>query len=535
MLPPTPEYAPRRWPGLAAGLLLVLAVACVLAAAQWQADHPTALAQAITATYTPSRTSTYTPSRTSTATATATFTATTTPSLTFTPAPTGTPTARPALDPTLGGAGISPLLTPETPVPSAVPELELDEDVVNVLLMGRDVTAQNTSSGYRTDVIIIASINKRSGSVLLLTIPRDLFVWIPGWTMQRINTAAGHGDSVEYPGGGPALLQQTILYNLGIPTHYWVRVDFDGFRQVVDTVGGVDVPVSCAIQDWRLKERGLDQQVEENWELYTVWAGVKHMDGDLALWYSRTRRLTGGDFDRSRRQHQVLRAIFDKALSLDALAHAPELYAQYTEFVDTDMSLGDALQFAPVAARLDRSQIKSRFIGPGYVTGWRTPLGAAVLLPRYDAIAGLLEEAFSPPTANRAAREAPSVLVSNGTNWDDLDELAADNLQWSGIRPVILPADRQDYRNTIIYDYTTSAKGSALSVLQKVFKVDEENIVHQPDPESPYPFYVILGDDYSYRTCMYNVPFPKQTATPTATATGPAETETPTPIPTPTP
>jgi hypothetical protein len=108
-------------------------------------------------------------------------------------------------------------------------------------------------------------------------------------------------------------------------------------------------------------------------------------------------------------------------------------------------------------------------------------------------------------------------------------------LQWSGIRPVIVPADRQDYRTTIIYDYTISAKGSALSLLQKVFKVGEENIVHQPDPESPYPFHVILGDDYSYRTCMYNVPFPKPTATPTATSTAPAETETPTPIPTPTP
>jgi hypothetical protein len=260
---------------------------------------------------------------------------------------------------------------------------------------------------------------------------------------------------------------------------------------------------------------------------------MRHMDGDLALWYSRTRRLTGGDFDRSRRQHQVLRAIFDKGLSLDALAHLPELYRQYTEFVDTDMTLGDALQFAPLAAGLDRSQIKSRFIGPGYVTGWRTPEGAAVLLPRAEAIQALLAEAFTPPTQNRAVREAPSVLVANGTNWDDLDELAADNLSWSGIRPVLIPADRQDYRETLIYDYTTSEKGSALGVLQKVFKVADENVIHQPDAEATYPFFVILGDDYSYKTCLYNVPFPKPTATPTATGT--IAPEEPTPVESPTP
>jgi LCP family protein required for cell wall assembly len=538
MLLPTPEYKPRRWPALAASLGLVLSLGCLLALAAWQAQHPKALAQAVTATYTRTRTPTPTRTYTPTATRTPTYTATTTPSLTYTPAPTGTPTARPIVNPTLDeDDGLILLLTPETPIPSAVPELQLDDEVVNILLMGRDVTAQNTSSGYRTDVIIIASINKQAGSVLLLTIPRDLFVWIPGWTMQRINTAAGHGDSVEYPGGGPALLQQTILYNLGIPTHYWVRVDFDGFRQAVDTLGGVDVPVSCAIQDWRLKKPGLDQQVEENWHLYTVWAGMQHMDGDLALWYSRTRRLTGGDFDRSRRQHQVLRAIFERGLSLDGLAHVPELYAQFTEFVDTDMTLGDVLQFAPLAARLDRSQIKSRFIGPGYVTGWRTSAGAAVLLPRYDAIYGLLEEAFVPPSANRAAREAPSVLVSNGTEWEDLDELAADNLEWSGLRPVVVPADRQDYRNTIIYDYTTSPKGSALAVLQRVFKVEDENVIHIPDATAPYPFYVILGDDYSYKTCLYNVPFPKPTATPTLTPTleGGVASETPAQTPSPAP
>jgi hypothetical protein len=98
---------------------------------------------------------------------------------------------------------------------------------------------------------------------------------------------------------------------------------------------------------------------------------------------------------------------------------------------------------------------------------------------------------------------------------------------------VFIPADRQDYQTTIIYDFTTSAKGSALKVLQKVFKVPDDNVVHKPDPQAPYPFYVVIGDDYSNRTCMYNVPFPKPTPTPTATGTLPAETPTQVPSPAP--
>src|SRR6185436_2117835 len=174
-----------------------------------------------------------------------------------------------------------------------------DKDIVNILLLGRDT--DRTDRTYRTDVMIIASINKSANAVTLLTLPRDLFVYIPGWTMNRINTAAAHGDAIGYPGGGVALLEQTILYNLGIPIHGWARIDFDGFKEVVDILGGVDIPVSCEITECRLKSPGLDQQDSDNWELFTVTPGVWTMDGDMALWYARSRKRSS-DFDRSRRQ-----------------------------------------------------------------------------------------------------------------------------------------------------------------------------------------------------------------------------------------
>ncbi len=404
-----------------------------------------------------------------------------------------TPTARPGIDPTLGVLGPDPFVTAVTPVPEAMPRLDLPDSTYNILLLGRD-TAKEAGT-YRTDVMIVVSINRDSNSVTMLTLPRDLFVYIPGWTMNRLNTAAAHGDSIGYPGGGVALLEQTILYNFGIPIHGWARIDFDGFKRVVDILGGVEVPVSCPMQDWRLRDPALDPQNADNWELYTVNVGVQQMNGDMALWYARSRKRSS-DFDRSRRQHQVLRAMFEKGLQLNALLRVPELYGQYVEIVDTNLGIGDVLQFVPMAAQIDPTRIKSRFIGREQVWSWTTPQGAAVLIPDRGAISALLAEAFLPPPTNTFARGGPGVEIWNGTRFDDYSVLAADNLAWSGITPVSGTSDRRDYAQTVIYDFNTSPKGSITTELQRIFRVDAANVIAQPDPNARAPYRVILGADY---------------------------------------
>jgi len=427
--------------------------------------------------------------------------------------PTPSPTARPGIDPTLGASTPDPFATLDLPVPEPAPQLHLDEDVVNILLIGRDT--ERTSGSYRTDVMIVASINKGANAVTLLTIPRDLFVYIPGWTMNRINTAAVHGDATGYPGGGIALLEQTILYNLGIPIHGWAEVDFQGFKDLVDVVGGVDVPVSCAMQDWRLTnptDASVDVQNADNWSLYTVNTGVQHMDGDLALWYARSRKRSS-DYDRSRRQHQVLRAIFDKALRLEMLTRVPDLYAQYVNIVDTDLGLGDLLQFVPMAAQLDKARIKSRFIGRGSVLPWTTPGGAAVLLPDRAAITALMAEAFLAPPTNVLERAATAVEIWNGTGHADWTALAADNLAWSGISPFPTTSDVTNQAVTQIYDFSTSAKNSRLADLQRLFHVKPENVIAAPDARAEYPYRVVLGEDFNscvapVTTIIASVPTP---------------------------
>jgi hypothetical protein len=198
------------------------------------------------------------------------------------------------------------------------------------------------------------------------------------------------------------------------------------------------------------------------------------------------------------------------------LPKAPELYQQYVQIVDTDMGVGDVLQFVPMAAGLDRARIKSRFIGRDHVWSWTTPQGAAVLLPDQAAIRKLLEEAFQPPPENVLARAGRTVEIWNGTRYSDWAALAADNLNWAGIAPVLGQADHADYATTMIYDYTSSPKGSLRADLQFIFSVSDVNVITQPDPNAAHPYRVVLGADFN--SCVR----PPQSIHPTPTP-GPGE------------
>ncbi len=427
------------------------------------------------------------------------------PTLTPPPSLTPSPTAREVLDPTLR-AYFPPENTPVTAVPTAVPRIKQEDDVKNILLIGSDKIDAN--GGYRSDTLIIVSVNKTANTVTMLSIPRDLYVFIPTSRngMGRINSVIN--IAINAPDGPIPLLEQTILYNLGIPIHYYARVDFDSFRAIVDTLGGVDIPVTCAFQDWRLKDPSLDQQVEENWELFTLDAGVQHLDGDTALWYSRGRQVgrtgSGSDFDRHRRQQEMLRAMFRQARDQNLIAQIPALYNQFITSVETDMTLGDVLQFAQLALSLDDLNIRSYSIRTPYVAGWITPNdNAQVLLPVADEFYKYVQRVMTAGGSNRAAQTPFLVEIWNGTTWGDADDLAAYRLSLDGLRVSIGTPDGTDYAATTIIDYTTSDKGSPLADLQKLLHVSNDNVVKQPDASSPVQFRVILGADYN--SCSYQV------------------------------
>ncbi|MCZ7542673.1 MAG: LCP family protein [Anaerolineae bacterium] len=326
----------------------------------------------------------------------------------------------------------APAEPPPTAIPTRMPMANnMGYDIINVLLMGLDTHPDR--DGSRSDTIIVVSINRTTATVNMLSIPRDLFVYIPGWTMQRINTAASRGDIVEWRGGGgPAMLRDTLLYNFGIPIHFYARVDFNGFRRLIDMVGGIELPVDCTHQDWILKEPGLDEENEDNWALFTLPIGVQHLDGHTALWYARSRRRTS-DFDRSRRQQMILRALFNKARSQDMLAQVPALWNEISQFVETDMTLADVLGIVPTALQLDSSRIQSFVLNTWYVQEWTTPNNEAVLLPVPDRMEIMVQNLYLPPTQNQLVQEQARIEVLNATANADWDQVAAARLAWEGL------------------------------------------------------------------------------------------------------
>ena len=374
--------------------------------------------------------------------------------------------------------------------PTALPPLTNNE-TVNFLLIGSD---KRPGSSYRTDTLVIAILWPKEGQVSMISIPRDLWIYIPTVGMQRVNTAYQSGEIYGYSGGGPGLLKDTIAYNLGIRIDHTAMVEFDGFRRIVDTLGGAEVPVSCAYTDWRLIVPSYDQYNENNWWLYTVGPGVVHMDGDLALWYARSRSQSN-DFDRGRRQQEVLRAIFDQALKTDTLRKIPQLYSDLSSTVITDLGLADLLRMAPYAPKLTNADIRSYYIRPPYVTGWITPGGASVQLPDDVLLKQMLVEAttLSPRATERTAMK---IEVQNGSPFDTYDGLAASRLNYAGYETTISPADNRNYTNSVIVDFTSAQDPNQRSNIRNVLGLSSASEISLPNPKSPVQYRVILGYDY---------------------------------------
>jgi LCP family protein required for cell wall assembly len=376
-------------------------------------------------------------------------------------------------------------------VPTPLSPVVLPPGTRNVLLLGSD---RRSGTGFRTDTIILASLQPDAHAVTLLSIPRDLYVYLPGFTMNRINTAWVYGETIGYPGGGPALLFDSIRYNLGLHVDNYALVEMAGFEEAIDTLDGVDVRVACDYTDWRLKARNLSPNVVANWALYTVPSGIVHMDGNLALWYARS-RARSSDFDRSRRQHEVLRAVYRRALSLDAFARLPAFYSDLTQLVTTDVGLVDAGALGLAAARIDLARIHSRFIGRGQVTGWRVPVtGAQVLLPRPGAIEAVLQEAFSFP---KEADPVPRVVVEvvDAAGRPEWASLAAERLEYAGFAAAVGPDHPQREPLSLLLDFGQADEADRARII-RALGLRDSAVVSTADPAAPSAFRLIVGENF---------------------------------------
>jgi LCP family protein required for cell wall assembly len=403
------------------------------------------------------------------------------------------------------GGTVTDIIDPDA-IPEPMPMLDYGGyDIENILLLGSDTT--NPANAGRTDVMVIISVNRSTGTVSMLSIPRDLYVYIPSDRVYRINTAYGYG---EHNGtGGFETLGETIRYNLGINIDHYARVDFPDFRSIVDSLGGVEISVDCAIQDWKLKEADLDPTVENNWEMVTLPVGVHTMDGATALWYARSRR-TSSDFDRGRRHQQLLRALWGRMRSLNLIDQLSDIYPQALEIVQTDLQLDDMISLVPVALSLDPTRLASYTFRPYIETeAWLSPEGSSVLVPQRSAIRALEQQMIEPPTAHRLLSDDPRVEIVNASGSRLMPQVAADRLAWEGFIPQIA-SDALPYQDaTQIYDFTGQSKGSSLGTLKAALRVRDENIIVSPDPNRTVDYRVVIGGYYS--SCTYNVAAPVDT------------------------
>ncbi len=387
-----------------------------------------------------------------------------------------------------------------TAVPTAVPWLDRHgDDLMNIVLLGND--GELTNDGFiRTDTMIVLSINRTAGTVSMLSLPRDLYVYIPGWTMQRLNLAYIHGEAVGWTDGGFGLLRQTLLYNFGLNVHYYAMVNLTDFKAIVDTVGGVDLAVDCAIEDLPLQQAEVPQgayKADDDGH-YVLPVGYYSMNGAEALWYARSRE-SSTDFDRGRRQQQVLRAVWRKAKETGILNNVIQLWNEGSQYMQTNMMLEDVLGLVPLALTIDPTRIEMfTFVRTYHTTPWQPPDGSFVQLPNYEPIRQTLEDFYTPPTANQLVIDTSSISVRNGTANANWDRVAADRLAWDGFNAVALGAvDDTTYPNTILIDHTGRSKGSSVGDIENALNIAPENVQLDPDPNRSYDYEVILGSNYT--------------------------------------
>ena len=381
-----------------------------------------------------------------------------------------------------------------SPTPPAVPRAtptptpSVPDGVINIVLLGTDRRPQ--WGDWRTDTIIVVSINPQARFVSLLSIPRDLWVRIPGFGVGRINTVDFIGEWKKAEGGGPGLLKRTIEANLGLPIHRYARIDLEGFIRVIDTLGGVTIDVECPIHDTFLDAplTGKNGPAELKLDV-----GVYHMDGLTALRYVRSRR-QGLDFDRARRQQKLLRSLAEQYLNLGLLPKLPQLWETLQDAVQTDLTLSEIVQLAYIGLQVQQNRIKSRFIDWRVTDNFVTAEGAQVLLPNREKLAEAVAEFLNPPQEDiRLLAEEARIEVLNGTTKSDLERIAARRLKWAGLTVTrVGTGPRVSATRVIVYAVKPHTLGRVLTLLG----VDATRVVRSPEPSDEADIRVVLGDDW---------------------------------------
>lgn len=368
------------------------------------------------------------------------------------------------------------------------------EGRTNVLLLG--MGGQKHPGGYLSDTIIVASINHKGNQLGLISVPRDLWVPIQGFDHAKINEAYANGENnKKIAGGGGALASKTVENVLGIPMHYYVSLDFEGFKKIVDTVGGIDVYVEKDIYDpYYPAENMID------YSPFKISAGEHHMDGALALKYVRSRKTTS-DFDRSRRQQQVMAAVKDKVLSLDILVNPKKV----TEIINilgnhlrTNMQIEEIYALWNIGKSIDMTNVRSKVLDTsvnGLLVGGQDWRGYYIYprkgIDKFGDLQILAKNLFAAVAGDELA--AARVQVLNGTSRKGVAATVSGYLTSYGYNVTNIGDAKAKTTSTIIYDYSNGKyRNLAEAVAQQLKAKVETKETTLPNID----IQVVVGEDY---------------------------------------
>lgn len=373
---------------------------------------------------------------------------------------------------------------------------------VNILVMGLDYRDWEGGGPARTDTMILFTLDPVSRTAGMLSIPRDLWVQVPGFDYGKINTAYYLGELYQLDGGGPGLAMKTVEDLLGIQISYYAQVDFYAFEKLVNLIGGIDLEIS--------EEISVDPLGPNN--TVVLQPGTQHVDGAVALAYARNRDTAGSDFDRSQRQQQVIMAIRDRVLNYGLLTEtiqkAPQIYQELAAGVHTNLNLDEIVRLAWLASQISPDNIRKAAIGPNEVTFSTSWDGLDILLPDTDAIRMLRDDVFTAsgpivPEATKvvevdlaalSAEENARISVLNATDTVGLAASTTDFLNSNGVTVAETGNAQELASQTTIIDYT--GKPYTTQFLVQVMQLDASRIYSSYDPNSQVDIAIILGEDW---------------------------------------
>ncbi len=395
------------------------------------------------------------------------------------------------------------------------------DDRINILLLG--VGGENHDGAWLTDTIIVASLKPSAKQVALLSLPRDMVVPTQNGQWRKINSI--HADAeLTQPGTGLAAIQSTIQTITGLTVPYVVRIDFSGFSKLIDELGGVDILVERTVEDYRypILGRETDPVYANRYEHLVIPKGLQHMDGSLALKFTRSRYALGAegsDFSRSRRQQQVLAAVKQKVFSASTLLSPRKISSLLNllqQHTASTIEIWEILRLKQLVDGVDMTHIALTVLDENPsspLSSSRGIDGAYILIPKggnFQRVQDIAHNMFEQqeviaPTPTQQPASYPTRLTSgkmivdvyNGTSTPGYANRIAQRLEGDGIRiGSIGNAPVADAVNTIVY-----VRGEAPSIVSTARTIAEV-VNGQTSSEFPQwlnatttPITVVLGPE----------------------------------------